>query len=183
MNYIFRNGKLNPAITAPSQLIQLCMEAVEKRQRSLLKKYELEQLQAYRIDQGQGRLRVFRPDDSYQDFDVAPVGFWNAKEKQWLWAWGSSGQLGPVLLSRGAALKGLGDCISAPDFEQAQFPCDAQRSQIFSTLATEYLGGLGRFVAPNGDLRLHLVLLKASPAEESAALDKADEFGYNGERE
>ena len=175
MNYIFKNGKLNPAITSPSQLIQLCAESVEKRQSSLLKKYLMEGIKAFRIDQEQGRLEIFRPDDSFQAFEVAPVGFWNAKEQQWLWAWGSTGGLLEAsLLARGAALRGLGDCISAPDFEQAQFPCDAQRSQIFSILATEYLGGLGRFVAPNGDLRLHLVLLKACPAGESSALDKEE---------
>ena len=159
MTPIFKNGKLNPKITKPSQLLQLCMENVQEKQTLLLKKYHLDQLKAYGIDEEKGTLRFITSDDSSYEFDAVPVGVWNSKENQWIWGWANSGS-GAVLYARSAALKGLQDIIEANDFSQPVISCDGHRSQAFSCIATEYLEGCGRFVAPQGDFRLHFVLLK-----------------------
>lgn len=160
MNPVFKNGKLNPIITKPSQLVQLCMENVEEKQKKLLKKYKLDQLKAYGIDEEHGTLRFILKDDSQLEFEVVPVGVWNSKENQWIWAWANASMSGAVLYAKSAALKGLSDIIESEDFTESVISCDGNKSQMISVIATEYMGGIGRFVAPQDDFRLHFILLK-----------------------
>lgn len=159
MHLIFKNGKLNPKITKPSQLVQLCMENMNEKQTDLLKKYQLDQLKGYTIVEEQGLLRFLLKDDSQIDFEVVPVGVWNASTEQWAWSWANSDN-GAILYARSAALKGLSNIIESTDFTETVISCDAHHSQMISCIAVEYLGGIGRFVAPQGDFRLHFALMK-----------------------
>lgn len=159
MNPVFKNGKLNPTITQPSKLVQLCMANVNERQTKLVKKYKLDELKAYGINEEKGTLRFILKDDTEHEFDAVPIGVWNAKENKWVWAW-SNASMGAALYAKSAALKGLSEIIDSSDFTEPVIDCDGHKSQMISVIATEYLGGLGRFIAPQDDFRLHFVLLK-----------------------
>ncbi len=159
MHLIFKNGKLAPNITQTSQLVQLCIENVTELQNALLKEYHLDQLKGYAIDEDNGLLRFKLKDDSRIDFEVAPIGVWNANTQQWVWSWANSDN-GAILYARAAALRGLSNIIDSTDFTEPVITCDAHRSQMISCMAVEYLGGIGRFVAPQSDFRLHFALMK-----------------------
>ena len=68
--------------------------------------------------------------------------------------------MGVNLYAKSAALKGLSEIINSTDFTEPVIDCDAHKSQMISVIATEYIGGIGRFIAPQGDFRLHFILLK-----------------------
>lgn len=159
MNQVFKNGKLYPTIKNPSQLVQLCMQNVNERQQALLKKYGLDQLKAYSINEDKGTMTFILKDDSTHEFDIVPIGVWNSKANQWAWAWANS-ENGAVLYARSAALKGLSDIIESTDFTEALIECDAHKSQMISCIATEYIGGNGRFIAPQGDYRMHFIIME-----------------------
>lgn len=159
MKPVFNKGQLNPTIATPSQLVKLCTENVNERQQALLKKYKLDQLKAYGIDEEKGTLRFLLKDDSSHEFEAVPAGVWNAKENKWVWSWSNS-SMGVNLYAKSAALKGLSEIINSTDFTEPVIDCDAHKSQMISVIATEYIGGIGRFIAPQGDFRLHFILLK-----------------------
>lgn len=159
MNPVFKNGKLNPTITLPSKLVELCMKNVNERQTKLLKKYKLDELKAYGINEEKGTLRFVLKNDTEYEFEAVPVGVWNTKENKWIWAWANA-SMGAALYAKSAALKGLSEIIESSDFTEPVIDCDGQKSQMISVIATEYLDGLGRFIAPQDDFRLHFVLLK-----------------------
>ena len=159
MKPVFNQGKLHPTIRNTNQLIQQCNENVAERQQALVKKYKLDQLKSYGIDEEQGTLNFKLKDDTQLEFEAAPIGVWNSKENQWVWAWSNS-SMGVSLFAKSAALKGLSDIIESEDFTEPVISCDANKSQMISIIATEYIGGLGRFIAPQGDFRLHFIPLK-----------------------
>ncbi len=159
MTPVFKNGVLNPTITRPSQLVEACIKNVDEKLQKLVKQYHLDQLAAYRIDEEKGTMTFLLKDESEHEFDVVPAGVWNAQSHQWVWSWSNS-DMGAGLYAKSTALKKLSDIITAPDFSEPMIVCDAYRSQTLSCIATEYLGGIGRFVAPQGDFRLHFILLK-----------------------
>lgn len=159
MHIIFKNGKLNAKIRTTNQLVQLCMENVTERQNAMLKEYHLDQLKGYSIDEEKGILRFKLKDDTTLEFEAAPIGVWNSESNQWAWSWANSDN-GAILYARAAALKGLSNIIESTDFTEAVVDCDAHRSQMISCMAVEYLGALGRFVAPQGPFRLHFALTK-----------------------
>ena len=159
MTPVFKNGKLNPIIKNPDKMIQLCMQNVGERQNALVKQYHLDQLKGYALDEDKGTLRFLLNDESQLEFEVVPAGVWNSKTNQWIWGWSSS-EMGAALFARSASLKGLSNIIDSTDFTDAIIDCDANKSQMISVLATEFLGGSGRFIAPQGDFRMHFVLMK-----------------------
>ncbi len=159
MTPVFNQGKLNPKIIKPSQLVEACIKNVDEKLKKLTKDYHLDQFVAYGIDEEKGQLHFKLKDDSVISFDCVPAGVWNAETHQWVWSW-SNAENGAVLYARSAALKGLSDIITADDFSQPMTVCDAYRSQALSCIATEYLGGIGRFVAPQGSFRIHFILMK-----------------------
>lgn len=159
MHLIFKNGKLNAKITSPSQLVQLCIENVTEMQNALMKEYHLDQTKSFAINEEKATLRFILKDGSDVTFEVAPIGVWNAQSQQWAWSWANS-ENGVVLYARAAALKGLSNIIDSTDFTEPVISCDAHRSQMISCIAVEYLGGIGRFVVPQGDFRLHFALMK-----------------------
>lgn len=159
MKQVFKQGKLNPTITSPSLLLQLCTENVTEKQQALVKKYNLDQMKAFDIDEEKGTLQFILKNDTQLEFEAVPVGVWNSKEHQWVWAW-ANGSMGVSFYAKSAALKGLSNIIESADFTEPVISCDAHKSQMLSLIATEYIGGLGRFIAPQGDFRLHFILLK-----------------------
>lgn len=156
---VFKNGKLNPLITRPSQLIQICAELTNYKQKQLVKKYNMDQIASYETDDQKGTLNFTLKDGTVHVFDVVPVGILNTNINQWVWCWNEADS-GPVFYARACTLKGLQNCISSPDFSEAKIDCDLQKAQAISCIATEYLGGLGRFVAPDEQFRIHFVLMK-----------------------
>lgn len=159
MNLVFKNGKINPKYEKPSQLIQACIENLTEKQKALVESYHLDQLKAFAPDEEKGTLCFALQNGDMVEFDVTPVGIWNSKTNQWVWSW-SSGDDNNIFCGRASALKGLQEVIIAPDFSEAVISCDAHNSQILSCVATEFLGGIGRFVAPEGDFRMHFALMK-----------------------
>ena len=117
MKPVFNKGQLNPTITTPSQLVKLCTENVNERQQALLKKYKLDQLKAYGIDEEIGTLRFLLKDESTHEFEAVPAGVWNAKENKWVWSWSNS-SMGVNLYAKTAALKSLSEIINSTDFTE-----------------------------------------------------------------
>ena len=159
MNIVFKNGQINPKYAQASQLIQACNENVREKQQALLEEYHLDQLKGYKIDEDRGSLKFILNDESTLEFEVIPLGVWNSKSNQWMWSSATAND-GAIFFARSSALKKLQDVIVSKDFSEPVISCDGQSSQIFSCIATEYLGGIGRFVAPEGDFRLHFALMK-----------------------
>ena len=162
MNPIFENGFLNPEITKPSQLVQLCIQSVNKKQANILRKYHLDKLKAFSVNEKTSTIRFILEDETTHEYEVIPAGIWNSKENVWIWAWSNS-EKGTPMYAKSLQLKNLQNVITAEDFRNPVIKCEAQLSQALSCIATEFLGGVGRFVAPNGDFRVHFVLIKKKP--------------------
>ncbi len=159
MTIVFKDKMLNPKIISPSQLVEACIANVNEKQNALMKKYNLDQVSAYGINEEKGLIRFKLKDESSITFECVPAGVWNAESHQWVWSWSNTENVNG-LYARSAELKGLSEIITADDFSQPMTICDATRSQALSCIATEYLGGIGRFVAPQGDFRIHFILIQ-----------------------
>ncbi len=159
MIQVFKNKMLNPTIERPSQLVEACVANVTEKQNALMKKYNLDQVSAYGINEEKGLIRFKLKDNSSITFTCVPAGVWNAETNQWIWSW-SNTENNDGLYHRSTELKGLSEIISSDDFTQPIITCDAYRSQALSCIAGEYMDGIGRFVAPQGNFRIHFILLK-----------------------
>lgn len=150
-------GNINPVVKDVNNLIQLCAENVNEKQKKLVEEYHLDKIAAYRIDEENESLHIKTQDGEEYEFDVIPVGFWNSKENKWLWAWANGGMC-EGFRRKAAGLRKLSEVMHSEDFTNHSIDADSNMSQILSYLSVEWLGGIGRFIAPQEDFRIHFVL-------------------------
>lgn len=151
-------GNINPIVTDVNHLLSLCAENMEEKQKALVEQYHLDQMTGYRIDEENETLHIKIKDGEEHEFGVIPVGLWNSKENKWFWAWANGGMC-EGFRRKAAALRKLKDVMNSDDFSNASLDADTSMAQTLSYLSVEWLGGIGRFIAPQEDYRIHFVIM------------------------
>ena len=184
MNKIFdEHGNLNPSIKDVKQLLGLCMKNTQEKQKYLMKKYDLEHLKSFTVNQTKETILFHTENDEEFEFDAFPAGIWDSEKNEWLWAWANGGFC-EGYRRKAHPMKQLGALLNTEDFTNYHMNCDAHFSQALSCLCVEWLGGKGRFVVPKDQFRIHFIITgvhkenaeaaEETPAQEAPAEENKD---------
>ena len=138
--------------------IDSCYQELIKKQKQLIKQYQLSAYDRFWIDQKTEILQFISDDEVKLEFYYLPVGSWSANSNSWMWAWANT-SLTEELRAKATVFRELAELTNNSIFTTPSFEAEEITAHELTAMAVHHIDAPGMYIAPSGHLKTFVALL------------------------